>query len=239
MMESQESLPITNNNLLPFLHPQTSQHTTKPQHTTDNIGDKDKTTKTQVEGKELLEDEVKGVMTDCAITATVFVENISPWYSSFLVFGSVFFISGVILTAIASFNLQKYSNTPIFGPIVLAVGSATCLVGVFLLFTHKKQRKEVKQRRRVYRNFSNPPPIQVREESQHQCFSITKEGEDLVRSGDMATMSSLALTLAATSKIKTRDQSTLRTVDIVDDSDVIDIPSSRRSSFHGNPQPFK
>ena len=239
-MDSQESLPITNNNLLPFLHPQTSQHNIKPQHTTDNIGDKDKITKTQVEGKELLEDEGKCAMTDCADTATVFVENISPWYSSFLVFGSVFFISGVILTAIASFNLQKYSNTPIFGPVVLAVGSATCLVGVFLLFTHKKQKKEVKQRRRVYRNFSNPPPIQVREESQHQCFSITKEGEDLVRSGDnMATMSSLALTLAATSKIKTRDQSTLRTVDIVDDSDVIDIPSSRRSSFHGNPQPFK
>ena len=204
-------------------------------------------------------------------TATELVYSVSSWYSTFLVFGCVFMISGTILSIIASYNLHRSAKTPVFGPLLLSSGFLSCFVGTLLGIIYKKRQNEVKQRRHIYKNFSNPP-IQVREEQHEHCFTISQNSlehgkEETAEqscygssNGDIAsfpkyphhqetpapatsnllTVPGLMVTVSAPSKTKIlqkkRASYRLRhqTLDVLNDSFVLEIPSSRRSSYHGD-----
>ena len=112
-------------------------------------------------------------VSQCKEAAAVLVDNVSSRYSSFLVFGFVFLISGSLLSIIAFYNLHRSSKTPVFGPLLLGTGLFSCIIGTFLAIINKKRRNEVEQRRNIYENFSTPL-IQVREEPRNHCYTISK-----------------------------------------------------------------
>ena len=284
----QDSLPITNNLLLPFFPPPDKQPPSNHEKTQDIETNSRKTiseTQGSINGQTNANNQNTKMSFDnpernmyvsqCMEAAAVLVDNVSSWYSSFLVFGFVFLISGSLLSIIAFYNLHRSSKTPVFGPLLLGTGLFSCIIGTFLGIINKKRRNEVKQRRNIYENFSNPP-IQVREEPRNHCYTISKnrlaekgqvfkkENElnietiasfptnsetkpagtvrqnSVSTSTNLLTVPGLIVTVSSPGRVKTwkekKDSYKLRhhTLDVLNDSIVIEISSSRRASFHGH-----
>jgi hypothetical protein len=184
--DSQFSLPITNNHLLPFFPPPPKQPTANHEKTQDleahnrkRIAEtqgsiNEKTNANNQNSKISFDNPENNTYVSQGIeAAATLVDNVSSWYSTFLVFGCVFLISGSLLSIIAFYNLHRSSKTPVFGPLLLGTGLLSCIIGTFLGIIIKKRRDEVKQRRNIYENFLNPT-IQVREESHNHCYNISK-----------------------------------------------------------------
>jgi hypothetical protein len=261
----QDSLPITNNLLLPFIPPPPKQPPSNHEKTQDleannrkriaeTQGSINENTKTNNQNTEISFDNPEsGMYVSQGIeTAAALVYNVSSWYSSFLVFGCVFLISGSLLFIIAFYNIHRSSKTPVFGPLLLGTGLLSCIIGTLLGIINKKRRNEVKQRRNIYENFSSQP-IQVREEPRKHCYTISKKFPQISETNPSATgweksdtstnwltVPGLMVTVTSPSQMKTwkekRDSYRLRenTLDVSNDNIVIEIPSSRRASFHGH-----
>ena len=224
-MES--NLPITNNNLLPFITAPTAAGTTR-----------------EVRKGRRYTQEVDPDCQSCDSNTSSgerfqnLVELASECYMYLLIIGSIAFISGLLLSLISFYGLNTSQLSPIIGPLLLFSGTVSGLLGVYFSNVSKQKSEEILIRKSRYENFSEV----FRPTSREEMFIISNRYQDT----DIAcfpsplglpqeeTQNNIRIDVSNETEESRSDGEKEREDGEKLSPQQIEIPSSRRSSFHGD-----
>ena len=221
-IEMETNFPITNNNLLPFLPSQASTKGSKCANRSRKDNQETKFDPGEISDPSNTDNDSFEILVSVATES----------YMYLVIIGSIALLSGLVISLISYHGLNTSKMSPVIGPLLFISGTFFGLLGIYFGKVSKQRSEDLIRRKLRYENFSEVFHPEVREEmfvisGRYQdrdiaCFPSPPPQEQVhsnIRIDVSNETGGSVLSPKLSPKLSPRH---------------IEIPSSRRSSFHGD-----
>ena len=228
------NLPITNNNRLPFIPAEPSAERAREARRPTECNQ-------ELDSPDCPYSEVScDSPTPAGDRVQNLVELVAESYMYLLIIGSIALISGLLLSLISFYGLNTSEMSPIIGPGLLFCGAVSGLLGIYFANVSKQSSQEILIRKSRYENFSEV----FQPTSRSEMFIISGRYQDTdiacFPSPEEQIENNIRLDVSNSSEESREEYCPQKETENPEklSPQQIEIPSSRRSSFHGDSLEF-